>query len=75
MSTSHSYKFVQKEHSLPTVDDKCSFTRARNVLTLLITSFERLESPSYCYNISNNGKGKGSLCELFQVKDYVFNLI
>ena len=51
--------------SLPTVDNKYSFTRARNVLILLITSIESLESPSYWYNISDYGKG--NLCELFRL--------
>ena len=57
---------------LPIVDDKYSFTRARNTLALLITSIESLEPPSYWYNISNNGKGKGSLCALFRLEDCVF---
>ena len=42
--------------SLPTVDDKYSFTRARNALAFLITSIESLETPSYWYNISHNVK-------------------
>ena len=48
--------------SLPTVNDKYSFTRARNVLASLITSIEILEPPSY---------GKGSLCELFRLEKCV----
>ena len=59
--------------SLPTVDDKYSFTRARNALALLITSIESLEPPSYWYNISDNGKG--SICELFRLEDCVFVFI
>ena len=55
--------------SLPTVDDKYSFTRARNALTLLITSIEILEPPSYWYSIYDNGKG--SLFELFRLEDCV----
>ena len=42
--------------SLPTVDDKYSFTRARNALAFLITSIESLKTPSYWYNISDNVK-------------------
>ena len=48
---------------LPIVDDKYSFTRARNALVPLITSIESVEPPSHWYNISDNGTG--SLCELF----------
>ena len=55
--------------SLPTVDDKYSFTRAHNTLVLLITSIESLEPPLYWYNISNNSKG--SLCELFRLENCV----
>ena len=56
--------------SLPTVDDKYSFTRARNALVSLITSIESLKPPSYWYNISDNGIG--SLCELFRLEACVF---
>ena len=59
--------------SLPTVDDKHSFTRFRNELDLLITSIESLEPPSYWYSISDNGKG--SLYELFRLEDCVFLFI
>ena len=52
------------------MDDKYSFTRARNVLVVLITLIESLEPPSYWYNISDNGIG--SLCELFRLEECVF---
>ena len=52
------------------MDDKYSFTRARNALVSLITSIKTLEPPSYWYNISDNGIG--SLCELFRLEEYVF---
>ena len=55
---------------LSTVGEKYSFTRARNALASLITSIQTLESPSYWYNISDNGIG--SLCELFRLEDCVF---
>ena len=55
--------------SLPIVDDKYSFTSARNVLALLVTSIESLEHLSCWYNISDNGKG--SLYELFGLEDCV----
>ena len=61
---------LKRNISLPTVDDKYSFTRARNALALLITSIESLEPPSYWYNISDNSIG--SLCELFRLEEYVF---
>ena len=35
---------IQRNIPLPTVDDKCSFTRARNALVSLIRSIESLES-------------------------------
>ena len=58
-----------RDITLPTVDDKYSFTRAHNTLVLLITSIESLEPPLYWYNISNNSKG--SLCELFRLENCV----
>ena len=60
----------QRNISLPTVDDKYSFTRARNALVSLITSIESLKPPSYWYGISGNGIG--SLCELFRLEECVF---
>ena len=56
----------QRIISLPTVDDKYSFTRARNDFVSLITLIESLEPISYWYSISN--KGIGSLCELFRLE-------
>ena len=56
--------------SLSTVDDKFSFTRARNALVSLITSIKSLEPPSYWYSISDNGTG--SLCELFRLEECAF---
>ena len=58
--------------SLSTVGDKYSFTRARNALALLISSIDSLESPSYWYNISDNGMA--SLCELFLLQECAFYL-
>ena len=52
------------------MDNKYSFTRARNALALLITSIESLEPPSCWYNISDNGKG--NVCGLFRLEDCVF---
>ena len=52
------------------MDDKYSFTRARNALLVLITSIESLEPPSYWYNITENSIG--SLCELFRLEECVF---
>ena len=60
----------QTNISLPTVDDKCSFTSARNALVSLITTTESLEPPSYGYSISDNGIG--SLCVLFRLEECVF---
>ena len=40
-------KLRQSNIPLPIVDDKYSFTRARNALVSLITSIESLEPPSY----------------------------
>ena len=51
------------------VDDKYSFTRARNALVELITSIESLGPPSYWYNISDNGID--ILCELFRLEECV----
>ena len=62
--------FLQRNKPLPPVDDKYSFTRARNALVLLIMSIESLEPPSYWYNLSSNGIG--SLCELFRLEECVF---
>ena len=59
----------KRNFSLPTVDDKYSFTRVRNELALLIMPIESLEPLSYWYNISDNDKG--SLCELFRLEDCV----
>ena len=67
-----SSNFLKRNMSLSTVGDKYSFTRARNALTLLITSIESLEPTSYWYNVYD--KGKGSLCELFRLEECVFNL-
>ena len=64
-----STNLFKRNISLPTVNDKYSFTRARNVLASLITSIEILEPPSYWYNVSDNGKG--SLCELFRLENCV----
>ena len=50
-------KLRQSNITLPIVDDNYSFTRARNVLVLLIYSIDRLESPSYWYKVSENGMG------------------
>ena len=55
---------------LPVVDDKYSFTRARNALVSLITSIKSLEPLSYWYSISDNDIG--SLCELFRLEECVF---
>ena len=62
--------FFQRNISLPTVDDRYSFTRARNALVSLITSIESLEPLSYWYSISDNGIG--SLCELFRLEECEF---
>ena len=59
-------KLRQSNITLPIVDDKYSFTRARNALVALITPIESLEPPSYWYIISDNGIG--SLCELFRLE-------
>ena len=56
--------------SLSTVDDKYSFTRARNALVSLITPMESLEPPSYWYSISYTGIG--SLCDFFRLEECVF---
>ena len=63
-------KLRQSNITLPIVDDKYSFTRARDALVDLITSIESLEPPSYWYNISDNGIG--SLCEFFRLEECVF---
>ena len=63
-------KLSQSNIPLSIVNDKYSFTRACNALVSLITSIESLESPSYWYNISDNGIG--SLCELFRLEECVF---
>ena len=63
-------KLRQSNIPLPIVDDKYSFTRARNALIPLITSIESLEPPSYWYTISDNSIG--SLCELFKLEECVF---
>ena len=63
-------KLRQSNIPLPIVDDKYSFTRARNALVSLITSIESLEPPSHWYNISDNSIG--SLCELFRLEECVF---
>jgi len=65
-----SSNLLKRNISLSTVGDNYSFTRAHNVLALLISSIDSLESPSYWYNISDNGMG--SLCELFLLQDCVF---
>ena len=63
-------KLRQSNIPLHIVDDKYSFTRARNALVSLITSNESLEPPSHWYNISDNGIG--SVCELFRLEECVF---
>ena len=63
-------KLRQSNVTLPIVDDKYSFTRARSALVELISSIESLEPSSYWYNISDNGIG--SLCELFRLEECVF---
>ena len=63
-------KLRQSNIPLPIVDDKYSFTRARNALVSLITSIESLELPSHWYKVSENGDG--SLCELFRLEECVF---
>ena len=63
-------KLRQSNIPLPIVDDKYSFTRARNALVALITSIESLEPPSHWYKISENAVG--SLCELFRLEECVF---
>ena len=51
-----------KSNSSPlSVDDKYSFTRARNALVWLITSNKSLEPPIYWYDLYDNDKG--ILCE------------
>ena len=67
-----SSNLLKRNISLSTVGDKYSFTRARNISALLISSIDSLESPSYWYNISDNGMG--SLCELFLLQECVFYL-
>ena len=63
-------KLRQSNIPLPIVDDKYSFTTARNALVALITSIESLEPASYWYNITENSIG--SLCELFRLEECVF---
>ena len=63
-------KLRQSNVTLPIVDDKYSFTRARSALVELISSIESLGPSSYWYNISDNGIG--SLCELFRLEECVF---
>ena len=60
-----------RQSNIP-LNDKYSFTRARNALVSLITSIESLEPPSHWYNISDNGID--SLCELFRLEECVFYL-
>ena len=66
-------KLRQSNIPLPIMDDKYSFTRARNALVSLITSIESLEPSSHWCNISDNGIG--SLCELFRLEQWVFLFI
>ena len=63
-------KLRQSNIPIHIVDDKYSFTRARNALVSLITSIESLEPPSYWYNIYDNNIG--SLFELFRLEECVF---
>ena len=63
-------KLRQSNIPLPIVDDKCSFTRARNALVALITSIQSLEPLSYWYKITENSIS--SLCELFRLEECVF---
>ena len=63
-------KLRQSNIPLPIVDDKYSFTMARNALVSLITSVESLEHPSHWYNISDNCIC--SLCKLFTLEECVF---
>ena len=65
-----SSNLLKRNISLSTVGDNYSFTRARNALALLISSIDSLKSPSYWYNIYDNGMG--GLCELFSLQDCVF---
>ena len=65
-----SSNLLKRNILLSTIGDNYSFTRARNALALPISSIDSLESPSYWYNISDNGMG--SLCELFLLQDCVF---
>ena len=67
-----SSNLLKRNISLSTEGEKYSFTRVRNILVLSISSIDSLESPSYWYNISDNGMG--SLCELFLLQDCVFYL-
>ena len=55
----------QSNISLPIVDDKYSFTRARNALVSILTWIESLDPSSYWYKISEKGIG---VCELFRLK-------
>ena len=63
-------KLRQSNIPLPIVNDKYSFSRARNALVALISSIESLEPTSYWYNITENSIG--SVCELFRLKECVF---
>ena len=65
----HTHLF-KSNSSRTTVDDKYSFTRARNALASPITSIKGLEPPSYWYNLNDNGKF--ILCESFRLEDCVF---
>ena len=55
--------------SLRVVDDKYSFTRARNILASLITSIDSLEPQSFWYNLSDNGAG--NFCTLLRLEKYL----
>ena len=56
--------------SLPVVDNKYSFTRARNAVASLIKSIENLEPPLFWYNLSANCAG--IFCEVLRLDDCVF---
>ena len=55
--------------SLRVVDDKYSFTRARNILASRITSIDSLDPQSYWYNLSDNGAG--NFCALLRLEKYL----
>ena len=52
--------------SLPVVDDKYSFIRARNTLVSLIMSIKKFDPPSFRYYLSDNGTC--IFCEFLRVE-------